>query len=278
MKAHEGSIPTGADLVRDEGPTKLADGTRLMSCGWPTPRTTPTSCSRSLFLVTIRDDNHTGRVDLGWSHQGGRSSRSATPRPPDTAIREFGWDLAGLKPAIEKDKDAAKSPVRTLADMLRPNVTVEEMAKRADYPVYIFGQRSELVGPAADRGHPGLAQPAASHVRRGVSRQGQAACRARAGPYLQCEPGTAGPLGQAAVHLARGHQGVAQQERPDRWRRSSCRASAAPASSRARRPRTASCYLLETPEGTFPALAVNGALTDAELHGLVDSLERAKPN
>ncbi len=37
------------------------------------------------------------------------------------------------------------------------------------------------------------------------------------------------------------------------------------------------CYLLETPEGTFPALAVNGALTDAELHGLVDSLVRAKP-
>jgi hypothetical protein len=37
------------------------------------------------------------------------------------------------------------------------------------------------------------------------------------------------------------------------------------------------CYLLETPEGTFPALAVNGHLTDAELHGLVDSLERARP-
>ena len=36
-------------------------------------------------------------------------------------------------------------------------------------------------------------------------------------------------------------------------------------------------HLLETPEGTFPAVAVNGALTDAELHGLVDSLERATP-
>ena len=36
-------------------------------------------------------------------------------------------------------------------------------------------------------------------------------------------------------------------------------------------------YLLETPDGTFPALAVNGVLTDAELHGLVDSLMRARP-
>jgi hypothetical protein len=34
-------------------------------------------------------------------------------------------------------------------------------------------------------------------------------------------------------------------------------------------------YLLQTPEGTFPALAVNGTLTDEELHALVDSLVRA---
>ena len=63
-----------------------------------------------------------------------------------------------------------------------------------------------------------------------------------------------------------------------RWRRSSCRACGStrliftdtPAKDR-------TGYLLETPEGTFPALAVNGTLTDAELHGLVDSLVRARP-
>jgi hypothetical protein len=31
-------------------------------------------------------------------------------------------------------------------------------------------------------------------------------------------------------------------------------------------------YLLETPAGTFPALAINGPLTGNELHGLIDSL------
>jgi len=35
-------------------------------------------------------------------------------------------------------------------------------------------------------------------------------------------------------------------------------------------------YLIETPAGTFPALAVNGALSDSELHSIVDSLIRAK--
>jgi hypothetical protein len=36
--------------------------------------------------------------------------------------------------------------------------------------------------------------------------------------------------------------------------------------------RDCSSYLLETPEGTLATLAVNGTLTEAELHGLVDSL------
>jgi hypothetical protein len=35
-------------------------------------------------------------------------------------------------------------------------------------------------------------------------------------------------------------------------------------------------YLLETPAGTFPVLAINGQLTDEELHALIDSLVEAK--
>jgi hypothetical protein len=35
-------------------------------------------------------------------------------------------------------------------------------------------------------------------------------------------------------------------------------------------------YVLESPAGTFPALAINGPVTDDELHKLVDSLISAK--
>ena len=35
-------------------------------------------------------------------------------------------------------------------------------------------------------------------------------------------------------------------------------------------------YLLETPAGTFPALAINGQVTDEELHALIDSLVPAR--
>ncbi|MBN2128509.1 MAG: hypothetical protein JW741_03400, partial [Sedimentisphaerales bacterium] len=35
-------------------------------------------------------------------------------------------------------------------------------------------------------------------------------------------------------------------------------------------------YVFESPAGTFPALAVNGPVSDEELHGLVDSLLPAR--
>jgi hypothetical protein len=35
-------------------------------------------------------------------------------------------------------------------------------------------------------------------------------------------------------------------------------------------------YVLESPAGTFPALAANGPVSDEELHALVDSLTPAK--
>ncbi len=35
-------------------------------------------------------------------------------------------------------------------------------------------------------------------------------------------------------------------------------------------------YALESPAGTFPALAINGSVTEEELHKLVDSLTPAK--
>jgi hypothetical protein len=35
-------------------------------------------------------------------------------------------------------------------------------------------------------------------------------------------------------------------------------------------------YILESPAGTFPALAINGPVSDTELHALVDSLTPAK--
>ena len=37
-------------------------------------------------------------------------------------------------------------------------------------------------------------------------------------------------------------------------------------------------YLLQTPSGTYPALAVNGRMTDKEFRALIDSLVPAEDN
>src|SRR5262249_39587692 len=122
--------PGRRHVLRDEGPTKLADGTPARALRMSIVQDEANKLLQGHFLVTIRDDNH--RVESISSVVKGHtlftirhSEAAGRPEP------EFGWDLAGLKPAIEKGKGAAKSPVQALADMIRPNVTVEEMAKRA---------------------------------------------------------------------------------------------------------------------------------------------------
>jgi hypothetical protein len=123
--------PGRRHAVRDEGPTKLPDGTpaHILRLGFL--RDESNKLLQVDFRVTIRDDNH--RVESIAEVYKGRPlftirHSEATGRPDP----ECGWDLAGLKPAIEKDKGGTKSPVQILADMLRPSVTIGEMAKRAD--------------------------------------------------------------------------------------------------------------------------------------------------
>src|SRR5262249_53588094 len=128
-------LGTKQQELRDDGPTKLANGTaahalRLIGAG---------SNADSYLRVTVRDDNHrVEALQLVVSSKARSTVRQAGPARGGEP--QCGWDLAGLRPAVEKDKDAAKSPVRALADMIRPDVTVEEMAKRADYPVFVFGR------------------------------------------------------------------------------------------------------------------------------------------
>jgi hypothetical protein len=266
--------PGRRHFVRDQGPTKLADGTpaHIVRLGF-----TGDESNKLLqvdFLVTIRDDNH--RVEsISEVHQGRtlftiRHSEAAGRRDP-----EYGWDLAGLKPAIEKEKGGAKSPVRTLADMIRPSVTVEEMAKRADYPVYVFSRdpswsdRRQIVDildlpspphrmfavvySAKDKRHIILAQAHSFNANLGPL--------ARSGKLLYTSP--------AGIKVWSSKHDQQMAEILLASIGSTGLFAGPPAKDR-------TCYLLETPEGTFPALAVNGVLTDAELHRLVDSLVRAK--
>src|SRR5262249_37756995 len=120
---------------------KLADGTPAHALRLIAPGGGSGPSPDSYLRVTIRDDNH--RVESLELVVAGKTMYTVRrAEPAGRGEPRCGWDLAGLRPALgkEKDKGAAKSPVRALADMIRPDITVDEMAKRADYSVYVLGR------------------------------------------------------------------------------------------------------------------------------------------
>jgi len=221
--------------------------------------------------ATIRDDHHT--LESIESVARGRTLfRVRLARAGGSGEPEFGWDLAGIRRAVEPG--GAQSPVQTLANLVRPNISVAEMANRADYPAYVFAKDPSWAGgrqimdildlvspphrmfavsyPAKDKRHVVLVQAHSFNDKLGPL--------ARSGKLVYTSPG--------GVKVWSGKQ--------DQWLAeillSSARASIGDPPAKDR-----TGYLLETPDKTFPALAVNGTLTEAELHELVDNLVPAKP-
>jgi hypothetical protein len=267
--------PDRPERVREEGSIKLADGTsaRVLRLTFLDGATAPGL--DSFLRVTIRDDNR--RVESlelvvsGKRLYTVRHAEAVGGREP-----QYGWDLAGLRPATEKKPGGDRLPVKTLAGMVRLNVAVEDLAKQADYPVYAFERdpswsarrqfvdmldvaspphrMSAAVYPAKDERHVVLVQAHTFNANLGPL--------ARSGKLLYTSP--------AGVK-------VWSTERAQQMAEILLSSMSATGIFPGPLAKDRSCYLLETPEGTFPALAVNGALTDAELHGLVDSLVRVRP-
>ncbi len=258
--------PDRRDLVRDEGPTKLADRTLARVVRLTSPGNGPDS----YLLATIRDDDHTIE-SIDFVARGRTLYRVRRARAGENREPEYGWDLAGLRRALGPVE--AKLPVQTLARMVVPDVSVEDMVKRADYPTYIFARNPSwavrrqimdildvaspphrmfaAVYPAKDKRHVVLLQSFTFNSNLGP--------KARSGKLVYTSP--------AGIKVWSGDR--------DQWL-----AEILLSSSRAvlgdppAKDRTG--YLLETPDKTFPALAVNGVLTEAELHALIDSLSPAR--
>jgi hypothetical protein len=266
-------------MVRDDGPIKLPDGAPAHILR-VTFGDNESDMSFDLYLrVTIRDDNHmVDSLEFIASEKKGEEKVYTIRRVAGDGHREltYGWDLAGLRPAIEKEKAGPKLPVRTFADMIRLDIPVDEMARRADYPVYLFGHdpswsaRRQIVDildiaspphrmfaavfPAKDRRHLVLFQAHCVNTEmKSKAREGQPLYTSPAGIKVWSDKDDK-PMAKALLSSLGSTKLIfTDTMSPD-----------------------CTGYMLETPEGTFPTLAVNGVLTDTELHGLVDSLERVK--
>jgi hypothetical protein len=258
--------PDRRDLFRDMGPTKLRDGTTGRILRSTNPGNDAKTPADSYAQWTIRNDDHTVE-SLEMVVRGRPIYRVRALKGAENSEPQLGWDLAGARPAVGAVQPAPN--VQAVANVINVDISVAQMVQRADYPVYLFasapswaGQRKivDILDADSPPHRVFLVVYLAQDKRHVVLSQSFPPKNALAAVHKQCQllytsPAgikvwSGGPVGRLATHLlsrARGFLGVPPSK-------------------------DCSGYLLETPEGTIPGLAVNGTLTEAELHGLVDRL------
>jgi hypothetical protein len=258
-------------LVSDAGEVTLEDGAKCRVVKTVLAQGGPKELENNYFLFTIREDNNTIKK-MEWLIDGrslmiirrGKSETGKEPKP--------GWDLAAieLQPA---GTNAQAVPVIS-PDMVIPDVSVENMVKKADFPIYIFTKDPAWAGDrqiadildlvslphrmfaitykAKDHRHVVLVQsPGYTMLGPNIKTPGKVVYTSPSGIKVWDIKEKSAWLVKLMLQSARAAIKDPPVQEP-------------------------TGYVLETPEGTFPALAVNGKITEEELHALIDSLVPAK--
>ena len=175
------------------------------------------------------------------------------------------WNLAG----IEAGAAPANPQVSIMPDMVVPHVSVQHMVERASFETYVFSVKpawtsdidiTDVFDPASPGGRMFAMAARAEDGRHLVLIQS---------PTYNAMLGTVIKQGRIVHTSPNGFK--VWGGGPQKWYSGILLQSAQhvikdpPSEDR-------TGYILESPAGTFPALAINGPVTDEELHRLVDSL------
>jgi hypothetical protein len=183
------------------------------------------------------------------------------------AQTNIAWDLSQIDIS---HTPLEKSPkVAVAADMVIPNVSVEHMAEKADYETYIFSAPPSWANQAELTDCLDVASPP-HRMFFAVYRAGDG----RDVVLVQCQSynkmmGQFYRKGRLVYTSPNGFK--VWSGGPEKWWTEIVMNSAGLKPSKDR-----VGYGLESPAGTFPALAINGRLTEEELKTLVDNLVPAK--
>ena len=271
-------------LVLDAGFTELADGSeaRVVKSTLGSGDGAPAGASTAEFLFKIREDDNT-IAEMEWVVDGESYlviRRVWTETIDDT---QADWDLAGIEGLID-DSQQPPAPEEgglfgILTDMVITDVSVKHMVERADFDTYLFEsapswtqerQITDILDVAsppdrmfavtyrADDGRHVVLIQSPSYNSIGESRAGGGPRNADVSLAYTSPKGVkvwTGPQGKWLAGILLNSSRAAIRDAPAE---------------------NCTGYLLETPSGTFPALAINGQLTDDELHALIDSLVPAK--
>jgi hypothetical protein len=263
-------VRTSVLNVTDAGEVTLPDGSaaRQVKLGF-SGEGTPQEMRETFWLFAIRkSDNAIAQAECVMNGKSSLVIRRVSAEP--ASAPGVPWDLAGIAVAPAKPQAPGVQ-----ADMVVPDVTVQRMVEKADFETFIFltdppwtSKRQiadvlDVASPpkrmfclayvAADHRHVILLQsPSYNKMLGQFARTGTMAYASPNGCKLWSAPGNrskwlAGILLQSAQYMTK--------EKPAENRTG---------------------YIIETPAGTFPALAVNGMITDGELQALIDSFVPAK--
>jgi hypothetical protein len=230
----------------------------------------PKETKDNYWLATIRSDNNT-LEKVEWVSQGKsllviRRGKSGPGQEPG-----IGWDLAGI--AKQAVRTAATPGPAIMFGMVIPDVSVEQMVKKADFTTYVFSKSPPWAGDRQITDILDVASP--------PHRMFATTYRAKAGRHVVLLQGYTynkmlGPFVKTGKVVYTSSGGIKVWSGPrDEWLARILLTSAR-ASIKDQPGKELTGYVLETPAETFPALAINGKVSEEELHALIDSLAPAK--
>jgi hypothetical protein len=253
-------------MVQSVEPSTLADGApvHIFKVGMPGPD----GQLQGWWLFKVRDDDTTIAekecVLLGRSRF---LIRRVVTEPVDKPA--IYWNLSEIAGASVP----AAQPVSVTPDMVIPNVSVQHMVERAQFETYVFStqpswtgavQITDCIDPVPPGGRMFFLTARAEDHRHIVLIQS---------PTYNNLSGRVAKGGTLVYTSPNGFK--VWGGGPQKWYSQILLQSAQwfikdpPSEDRIG-------YTLESPAGTFPALAINGPVTEEELHKLVDSLVPAK--
>ena len=257
-------------LVSDAGEVKLDDGStgRVVKLGFPEPDAV--GKTNAYFLVTIRkDDNKIAKMEFVADEK----SLFVVRRVKTENVKEpaIAWDLAGIVSPAGKTQEKRTATISP--DMVVSGVSVQHMVEKAGFPTYIFEADPSWAGKRQITDVLDIVSP--------PRRMFAITYHADDGRHVVLVQSPTynkmlGPMTKLGKLVYTSPSGVKVWSGPrDKWLAGiliqSARATIKDPPSENRMG-----YLLETPDGTYPALAINGQVTDKEVHGLIDDLVPAK--
>jgi len=252
--------------VSYEGNTVLKDGSkaRILKVGFGTDG--PELSKSTYFLYKIREADNT-IAEIEWFAQNNSLLVVRRVRTETLDTTKLKWSLAGLDSKVHTTTKQLMPGIQT--DMVIPDVSVQHMIEKADFETYIFESGPpwagrhviadvlDIVSPphrmfsiayrADDSRHVVLIQShsynrMASHVQKTAT----LSYTSPNGFKVWSDPKA---KWMARILLQSAGAVIKDQPSDD-----------------------CTGYILESPAGIYPCIAINGELTDNELHSLIDSL------